>query len=125
MSYNFFFGGKTIDMAFFLGYELHPEWSIFICPIHEAHTDGLTAYTRMKYGDREDIESLFCVMKSNFKKLRREGNLLNVDDVVLISVVCFILHNILINMGQCCESDEEIEEKKSSFTLSVSLFSKI
>lgn len=60
---------------------------------------------------------MFGVLQGPFKALRREIELLNVKDVVLVSEVCVILHILLSHMRKSGAFEEEINEEDASFAI--------
>lgn len=60
---------------------------------------------------RKGIERIFSVLQGLFKKLGLEMYELSDGMVVLISEVCVILHNTIVEMKWRGELDEEIGEK--------------
>lgn len=117
MSYTFIHGGKTRRMAYFLGDGIYPEWPLFVRQIHDAPAGPPTADTKLQEGVRKDVERLFGVVQGRFKVLRRESELWNVEDVVLVSEVCVILHNILIRIQQSSGFDEEIQVEDTTLDM--------
>lgn len=108
MAYNFLPGGRNRRLAYLLADGIYPEWSIFVRPIHDVPTGTQADYNKAQEGVQKDMERLFGVFQGRFRVLRRESDLYLVEEVVAVSEVCSILHNLLIRMEQSAAFDEDL-----------------
>lgn len=66
---------------------------------------------------RKDMARIFCAIQGRFRILRRESELWSVEDVVLVSEVCAIIHNLLVHMRQSGALDFGISEEDDQFDI--------
>lgn len=113
--YSFFSAGKTRRMAEFIGYGIYPDWSMFVRPINKTPSGPRKAYSKLQEGLQKDNEGLFEVLRGRFRILWRESELWIVEQFVLVSEVCVILHIIIIRMRLTGALDDDVEKKGSFF----------
>lgn len=61
------------------------------------------------------MQRLFSLMQSRWRVSRRENELWDVADFVLISEVCVIMHNLLIHMKEADAFAEDASRENSQF----------
>lgn len=90
--------GTVRKMLYLLGDGIYPDWPLFAKPIHHPANEREQLYSKRQEAIRKDIERCFGVLQSRFEILRRENRRWNKDEVVRISEVCAIIHNMIIRM---------------------------
>lgn len=84
---------------------------------HDSPAGAQKDYTKAQEGVRKDIERLLGVLNGRFRVLRRECELLDVEEVVIVSEVCAIMHNLLIHIGQSGDFDDYLSAEDDQFSL--------
>ncbi len=87
-------------IKYFLTDGIYPDWPLFVKPIHNAVTDIAKFMSARQEATRKDIERLFGVLQSRFRILRLEFEHWSLDNIIMISNTCVILHNIIVRMQQ-------------------------
>lgn len=89
--------GTTSKILYLLGDLIYPYWVIFAKPIHHPENDE-ARYTVRKDSILKDIERFFGILQSRSEIIRRENRRWQKEEVITISDVCVIIHNILISL---------------------------
>ena len=104
--------GPERTQLYLLGDGIYPNWPLFAKPIHQPTDEGQKCYTKRQEAIRKDIERCFGVMQARFEIIRRENRRWDKNEVVMISEVCSILHNMIIRMVRLgevvCEDGTDI-----------------
>lgn len=110
--FQFTENGPTRNKLYFLGGGIYPNWPLFAKPIHEPTNDSEKMYTNREESIKKEKEKCFSVLQARFEILRRENRRWDKKEVVMISEVCAILHNIIKRMVQpgelVCEDGGDI-----------------
>lgn len=109
MAYYFVTAATNRSICYCLADGIYPEWPIFIKPIHHVSTVPQRNSTAAQKMVRKDIEHLCSVLHGRFKIILREIELWDIEEAVLVSEVCAILHNIIGWMQQSASFDDEME----------------
>lgn len=120
MSCHFVPGDEVLRIGYCLRDGIYFEWPFFVHPIHDTPAGPYIEYENLEERVCKVIERLCGVMQDRVKILRRERDLWDLLDVVFqLSVLCLIVHNILIPLLQSDLFDVEIEENYGMFTFAV------
>jgi len=87
-------------MPYLLADGIYPDWPIFIKPKKDPTDVAERRFSSNQEAARKDIERFFGVLKGRFQILRRELKVWELDDIILISKTCVILHNLIVRMQQ-------------------------
>lgn len=111
---------------------IYPDWPIFAKLISNPLLSYAKAYKKAPEGTRKDIDRCFGVLQSRFEIIRRENRRWEKEEVLIVSEVCVILHNLHMKMGEkgafnedgegsdiLMELQEEVNEKIGQRTLEV------
>ena len=85
-------------LLYMLSDGIYPPWCIFAKPNHTPITEKYTLYTRLQKSVRKDIERFFGVLQGRFRILRHELHEWSDELIILISQVCVVLHNMIVDM---------------------------
>ena len=107
MDYNILPTGRVWTRMYLLSDGIYPNWGMFAKPIKGGETVEERRYSGNQEAVRKDVERLFGVLQSRFEILRREMRGWDVEDVVKISQVCVIMHNMIVRMQQNGDFREE------------------
>ena len=89
---------------------IYPQWCIFAKPNNAPMTESESIYTKTQESVRKDIERFFGVLQGRFRILRHELHEWSDYLIILISQVCVILHNMIIDMWERGELKSEVDE---------------
>ena len=89
---------------------IYPEWSIFVKPLPAPVNDRERYFTKRQMSVGKDVERLFGVLQGRFKILRHESFEWSDSILILISQVCVILHNKIVDMHRRGECMDEVDE---------------
>lgn len=81
---------------YFIADGICTRWPLFVKQIHHPANNEEDSYGKTKESIRKDIERYFGVLQAVFVILKVENKLWKEEEVVCISEVCVVLHNILI-----------------------------
>lgn len=80
---------------------IYPEWLKCLRSIHDSQAGPLTYYAKAEEGARQDMQCLFRFLQGRrFHVLGRESDPWNIEELLLESEVCAILHNHSIRRPQ-------------------------
>ena len=108
-SYEIGCDGDTRMMYYFLVDGIYPGWPIFAKPIHQSTSTKESNYSVRQEAVRKDVERLFGVLQTRFEILRREMRKWDFNELVRITNVCIILHNMIVRMQQNGDFEEEAQ----------------
>lgn len=99
-------------LLYMLGNGIYPDWSIILTPLSAPSNNREKHYTEKQDSIRKDIERVFRVLQGSFKILRYEMHEWSYSMLILISQVCVILHNIIVDMDLRGELNYEADGNK-------------
>ena len=103
--------GSNRSLRYFLGDGIYPEWAIFAKPIPGGGANEKEKlYTTLHEAVRKEVERFFGVIQGRFQFLRRERHEFELTDIVLVSEVCVIIHNMLVELSWIGQLNSEIGE---------------
>lgn len=99
---------RTIKFSYLLDDGIYTNWPIFVKPIHASAFEEETKLTTWHESVGKDLEWCYGFLQSRFKVLSLESYRWDIEDIVVRSEVCVILHNLLICITQnlLCQWDE-------------------
>lgn len=100
-------------LLYVLGDGIYPDWAIFVKPNSAPLTDQQQHITKRQEAVRKDVERFFGCLQGRFKILRYERHEWSDEEIILISQVCVILHNMITKMSLQGELDEEFGQDLS------------
>ena len=77
---------------------IYPPWCIFAKPNSAPINETETVYTKSQESVKKDIERFFGVLQGRFRILRHGLHEWSDELIILISKVCVILHNMIVDM---------------------------
>lgn len=86
-------------LLYMLGDGIYPEWAILVLPIHSPLNQRYSYMTKCQEGRRKDVERFFGCLQGRFKILRQERHEWSDADIILISDVCVIIHNMIVKIS--------------------------
>lgn len=107
-------GVKRYWLLYVLADGIYPDWCIFAKPNHAPLNEKESYYSSRQEAQRKDIERFFGVLQGRFKILRHELFEWSDEMVILISDVCVILHNMIVDMHRRDELGEETNSEGGS-----------
>lgn len=102
--------GKIRRLYYFLVDGIYPNWPLFAKPIHQPVNEEEGKYSSFQEGVRKDIERLFGILQIRFAIMRREFLGWDINEILKITNVCVILHNMMVRMNQNGDLTEEMGE---------------
>ena len=97
-------------LLYMLADGIYPPWCIFAKPNNAPINEKETVYTKSQESVRKDIERFFGVLQGRFRILRHELHEWSDELIILISKVCVILHNMIVDMWRQGELRTEMGE---------------
>lgn len=91
-------GIRRMWMLYMLDDGIYPQWSIFVLPNHASLNERDVHLTQRQEGVRKDVERFFGCLQERFKIMRQERHEWSDSQLILISQVCVILHNMILKM---------------------------
>lgn len=108
--------------GYFLVDEIYTRRTIFARPIHDP--DDREKYTEAQEALRQDIERAFVVLQARFHVLRKGPFLWNKSNVLAVSHICVIIHNMLVRLNQERIFQNETMEDGETIDLLTELYNK-
>ena len=97
-------------LLYFLVDGIYPKWAIFVGPCHSPASEQEAYMTKRQEAVRKAVERFFGCLQGRFRILRGEGFEWKLEDLILISEVCVILHNMLDSLRKEKELEDEMDE---------------
>ena len=104
--------GKERKTPYFLVDGIYPTWSIFAGPVTDPTIDQ-KQYKTTQEAIRKDVERAVGVLMARFQILKSAINYWKHEDVVALTEVCVILHNMII---ACSEDDVSQDDSLATTT---------
>lgn len=82
-----------------------------LTPLSSPQTPAERKYQRAHITTRNSVERLFGVLKRRFPSLAF-GMQINMDTALIVTVACFLLHNLAIISNDSYEQFDEIEDNE-------------
>ena len=103
--------GTVCHWPFYLPFDgIYPNWTIFVKPNPALFNEREKLISEKQMGVRKDVERLFGVFARGFRVIRHESHEWSDSIIILISQVCVILHNMIVDMNGRGELGEETDE---------------
>lgn len=103
-------GARRSGLLYMLGDGIYPDWAIFVLPNHAPLNDREVHMTKRQEAVRKDVERFFGCLQGRFRIIRQERHEWSDTQLILISQVCVILHNMIVKMSLRGELSEELDE---------------
>ena len=97
-------------LLYMLSDSIYPPWCIFAKPTNALMTESESIYKKTQESVRKDIERFFGVLQGRFQILRHELHEWSDELIVLISQVCDILHNMILEMWERGKIKAEVDD---------------
>ena len=92
--------GRVWKRIYLLSDGIYPNWGMFSIAAKGGETVEERKYSRNQEALWKDLERFFGVIRSKFEILRPEMRGWDVEDVVKISQICVIMHNMIVRLQQ-------------------------
>lgn len=97
--------------SFLLGDSGYANTTYMLTPLTNPQTAPERKYQRAHITTRNSAERLFGVAKRRFPSLAL-GLQIDIDDVLIVIVACFLLHNVAIVSNDSYEQFDEVAEEE-------------